>query len=178
MVILKPARFVSLMLGALNLGLAWAHLIEMRPKRTLSGPQWLMTQQIYRDFGKVSRITFPGALLSELLLLVLTRGNRQVTRLTAVSVSCTATTIAIWALCNEPVNREIATWQVDALPVNWSARRDQWEFAHAASAVLHAIGLAAFLGAVLSDRTRGADSVCRDFPVGCGAEAVEHPVRC
>jgi hypothetical protein len=156
-VIVTSTRFVSLLLGALNLGLAWAHLIEMGPKRAMSGAGWLATQQIYRDFGKVSRITFPGTLLSELLLLLLTRGSRQVDRLTAASVSCTAATIAIWARFNEPVNREIVTWRENTLPANWRERRDQWEFAHAASAVLHAISLVALLSAVLSDRKREAD---------------------
>jgi hypothetical protein len=156
MVILTSARFVSLLLGALNLGLAWAHLIEMGPKRAMSGSQWLATQQIYRDFGKVSRITFPGALLSELVTLVLTRGRRDSVRLTAVSTVCTAATVAIWARFNEPVNREIVNWQADDLPIDWRQRRDQWEFAHAASALLHGVSLAALFGAALNDGRREA----------------------
>jgi hypothetical protein len=154
---LTLARIVSLLLGALNLGLVWAHLIEMGPKRAMSGSQWLMTQQIYRDFGKVSRVTFPGALLSELLTLALTRGSQTVARLTAAGVACTVATVAIWARGNEPVNREIVTWRADALPANWRDRRDQWEFAHAASALLHAVSLMALLIAALSDRKSVSD---------------------
>jgi hypothetical protein len=72
-VILKVARFVGLLLGALNLGLAWAHLVEMGPKRAMSGPEWLTTQQAYRDFGKVAGITVPAALLATLTQFALTR---------------------------------------------------------------------------------------------------------
>jgi hypothetical protein len=148
---LKLARFASALLGALNLGLAWAHLIEMRPKRAMSGPDWVTTRQAYRDFGKVARVTMPGALVSTLITLALLRDQRQTALLTALSVACTAATVAIWARFNEPVNREIVTWQVDALPVDWQQRRDQWEFAHAASAGLHAVGQVALLVAALRD---------------------------
>ena len=54
-------RFVSLLLGALNLGLAWAHLVEMGPKRAMRGAEWLATQLIYHDYGKVAGITVPTA---------------------------------------------------------------------------------------------------------------------
>lgn len=142
-------RFVSLLLGALNLGLAWAHLIEMGPKRAMSGADWLTTQRAYRDFGKVARVTMPGALVSTLITLALVRKQRLTALLTALSAACTAATIAIWARFNEPVNCEIVTWQADALPADWEQRRDQWEFAHAASAGLHAAGAIALLVAAL-----------------------------
>ena len=148
---LRMTRFVSLLLSALNLGLAWAHLIEMGPKRAMSGPEWLATQRIYRDYGKAAGITVPTALLSTLTTLALVRRRRPATLLTALGAACTATTVAVWARFNEPVNRELVEWQADALPTDWERRRDQWEFAHAASAVLHGIGLAMLLVAALRD---------------------------
>jgi hypothetical protein len=63
--------------------------------------------------------------------------------------------VAIWARCNEPVNREVVTWRTDALPDDWQQRRDQWEFAHAASAILHGVSVAALLAAVLRDAPGG-----------------------
>jgi hypothetical protein len=148
---LKLARFASALLGALNLGLAWAHLIEMRPKRAMSGPDWVTTRQAYRDFGKVARVTMPGALVSTLITLALVRKQRLTALLTALGAVCTAATVAIWARFNEPVNREIVTWQADALPADWQQRRRQWELAHAASAGLHAAGVMALLVAALRD---------------------------
>jgi hypothetical protein len=154
-VILKVARFVGLLLGALNLGLAWAHLVEMGPKRAMSGPEWLTTQQAYRDFGKVAGITVPAALLATLTQFALTRERCATARLTALSAACTAATVVIWACCNEPVNREVVTWSADALPHDWQQRRDQWEFAHAASAILHGVSVAALLVAALRDAPEG-----------------------
>jgi hypothetical protein len=145
-------RFVSLLLGALNLGLAWAHLMEMGPKRAMIGPEWLATQQIYHDYGKVAGITVPTALLSMLTTLALVRRHQATAQLTALGAACTAATVAIWAWFNEPVNRELAEWQADALPADWERRRNQWEFAHAGSAALHTVSLAALLIAALRDQ--------------------------
>ena len=60
------ACFSSLLLGALNCGLSFAHLVEMAPKRAMNGRDWLTTQQAYRDFGRVARFTVPGQLLATL----------------------------------------------------------------------------------------------------------------
>lgn len=98
-------RFVSLLLGALNLGLAFAHVVEMRPKRAMSGPEWLTTQQAYRDFGRAAGVTFPALLLSTLATLVLVRERSPIALLTAFGAGATATTVAIWARFNQPVNR-------------------------------------------------------------------------
>jgi len=148
---LAMLRFVSLMLGALNLGLAFAHVVEMAPKRAMSGPDWLTTQQAYRDFGRVAAVTFPTLLLAELATLGLVRERRPIALLTGLAAGATATTVAIWARFNQPVNREIGTWRADALPPNWAKRRDQWEYAHAASAACHAVSLAALTAAALWD---------------------------
>jgi hypothetical protein len=145
-------RFVSLLLGALNLGLAFAHVVEMRPKRAMSGPEWLTTQQAYRDFGRAAGVTFPALLLSTLATLVLVRERRPIALLTALGAGATATTVAIWARFNQPVNREISSWRADALPPNWAERRDQWEYAHAVSAACHAVSLATLTAAALWDK--------------------------
>jgi AcrR family transcriptional regulator len=144
-------RLASLLLGAVNLGLAAAHLVELRPKRAMSGREWLTTQQAYRDFGKVAAVALPGALGSTLATAVLAQARPATALLTVAGAACSAATIGIWARFNEPVNREIATWNTAALPDDWRERRDQWEFAHATSAGLHAISLSALLVAALRD---------------------------
>ena len=142
-------------MGALNLGLAWAHLVEMGPRRVMNGPEWLTTQQAHRDFGRVAGITAPGTFLATLTRVALIRGHPTTARLTSLGAACTAATVAIWARFNEPVNREIAAWRADALPAGWRQRRDQWEFAHAASAILHGASLATLVVAALRDAPGG-----------------------
>ena len=101
------ARFASLLLGALNCGLSFAHLVEMVPKRAMNGRDWLTTQQAYRDFGRVARITMPGQLLATLATLALDRDDRANALLTGIDAACTTATVVIWAQFNEPVTARL-----------------------------------------------------------------------
>jgi hypothetical protein len=156
LMMVKVTRFVGLLLGALNLGLAFAHLVEMPPKREMDGPNWLNTQRIYRGFGNVARVTMPATLLASLSTLALVRRRGPTALLTALGAICTAATVAIWARFNEPVNRAVVAWEAEGLPPDWARQRDQWEYAHATSAVLHAVGLSAALIGALRDEDAGA----------------------
>ena len=79
----------------------------------------------------------------------MTHRDRTNTLLTGLGAACTTATVVIWARFNEPVNREVVHWDPAALPADWATRRDQWEFAHAASALLHLLGLSALLVSAL-----------------------------
>jgi hypothetical protein len=49
---LRPLRFVNLLLVALTFGLTWCHVIEIPGKLRLSGPEWLSVQHnLYIAFG-------------------------------------------------------------------------------------------------------------------------------
>lgn len=138
-------RVTALMLQAVNQGLSVSHVLEMRPKCTLTGAQWLTTQQIYTDFGPVGRIVAPGAFAASVSTAL--DNHRRGSSALPASLAATAilTTVALWRFGNEPVNRQVARWTADDLPQDWRARRDQWEFAHAASAALHTLAFTALL---------------------------------
>jgi hypothetical protein len=148
----RPGRLLPTVLSAalalesLNFGLAAAHLVEMRPKRRLAGRDWVTVQGIYRDFGAVARFTFPAAFVAEALAATLAR-RRPPAALAAVAATGSAATMIIWRFLNEPVNRQVAAWTPDALPRDWERRRDQWEFAHATSAIVHAVDLGCLIAA-------------------------------
>src|SRR5215212_1453656 len=116
LVMLRPVRFASLVFDALNLGPAYTHVLEMAPKRRMSGEEWLTTQRAYAEFGKVSSVTFPAALVSTLATLACVRKRPRSAVLTAIGAAGLASTIAIWARFNEPVNKEVAGWAKDGLP--------------------------------------------------------------
>lgn len=141
-------RLISILhtvIGALNLGMALAHLIEMAPKRALSGRDWLTTQHAYRDFGKVASVAIPLSIALSLFRAVRSRRMTGAARLFIVHAVCSLATVGIWANANEPVNREIVHWDPEHLPSDWRERRDQWEFGHALTAMLHLVGFAALL---------------------------------
>lgn len=136
--IASAARFASIMLESFNLGMSLAHVLEMGPKRELGGPEYAVAQRLYRRFGRAASVTMPGAVSATLLSGALSR-DRWKTH--AAAAACMAATVAVWWLRNEPVNREVADWKPDQLPDDWEQRRDQWEYAHATSAALHAVAL-------------------------------------
>lgn len=143
----RSARFASIMLESFNFGMSFAHVTEMGPKRELRGPEYALVQRIYRRFGRAGSITTPDAISATLLCGALSRDQWKTN---AAAAACIAATVGIWWFLNEPVNREVVEWKPDYLPDDWEQLRDQWEYAHATSAALHALAL----GLVVAGRVR------------------------
>ena len=55
------------MLESFNFGMSLAHVLEMGPKRELTGPEYAVAQRIYRRFGRAASGTMPGAVSATLL---------------------------------------------------------------------------------------------------------------
>jgi hypothetical protein len=147
---LQTWRFVSLMLTALLLSLAFAHVWQLPPRMDYSGPFWFQTLGMYREFGPGGPGPFVelGALLSVLALAFWLRGRPGFAP-TGVAAFCLFASFALWWLCIYPVNVEMAHWTATSLPTDWEAFRRRWEYAHAVRAVLIAIAFAALVASLL-----------------------------
>jgi hypothetical protein len=143
---LTIAWFSSLLLVALALAPALAHLLELPNKVGLSRDEYRTVQQIYRGWALLG-IVVAGALLSTLVLALMLRDQPRPFALTLVALLCIVGTQIVFWRFTFPVNRRTANWTV--LPDNWTALRVQWEYSHAASAVLDLIALVALISAVL-----------------------------
>lgn len=64
---------------------------------------------------------------------------------------CLAVAQVVWQLHNDPVNQAVDTWTATTMPSNWMMYRDRWEYAHAARAMLYAVGFCAIALSVLID---------------------------
>jgi len=141
---LNIARFFSLLFVALILAPSMAHLLELPNKIGLSHEEYLVVQQIYSGWALLG-IVVAGALLSTLVLTIMVRRQPRVFALTLAAFLCAlAAHVAFWTF-TFPANRETSNWTV--LPENWMTLRAQWEYSHAAGAVLN---LVAFIMLVLS----------------------------
>lgn len=141
---LKIARFFSLLFVALVLAPAMAHLLELPNKIGLSREDYLVVQQIYNGWQLLG-IAIYAALLSTLALTIMVRRQPKVFALTLAAFLCLLAAHASFWIYTFPANRETLYWTV--LPDNWMALRAQWEYSHAAGAVLN---LAGFILLVLS----------------------------
>lgn len=143
---LATARFLSLLFAALALAPAAAHLLELPNKIGLSREDYLTVQQLYRGWALLGVVVI-GALVSTLAYAVVARTQRKPLTLAVIALFCLAGTQALFWTFTFPANQSTANWTV--LPDNWAALRSQWEYSHAASALLNLAALIALIFSVL-----------------------------
>jgi hypothetical protein len=141
---LTIVRFLSLVFAALAMAPAFAHLLELPNKITLSHDEYLIVQQIYRGWALLGIVVI-SALVCTLVLTIMVRGQSTQFRLVLVAFLCiVGAQIVFWTL-TYPANQQTNNWTI--LPENWEALRRQWEYSHATSAGLNFL---AFIALVLS----------------------------
>jgi hypothetical protein len=151
----KRAQFLSLLFTALALAPAMAHLLELANKIGLPRDDYLTVQHIYDGWALLGFVVF-GALFSTLALALLTRRRgRQFAYALTAFLSIAATQVVFWTF-TFPVNQVTRNWTV--LPDNWLAVRAQWEYSHAASAILNLLALVAVILSVLASRELSQDA--------------------
>ena len=144
---LTAARFFSLLFAALALAPALAHLLELPNKIGLPRDDYLTVQQIYSGWALLGFVV-AGALLSTLILTIIVRQRAKEFVLTLVGFLCIVGTQVVFWTFTFPTNQQTNNWTV--LPENWMALRAQWEYSHAASAILNLIALIALIFSVLA----------------------------
>jgi ABC-type cobalamin transport system permease subunit len=145
---MTTARFLSLLFSALALAPALAHVLELLNKVHLSRDEYLTVQQIYRGWALLGTVVL-GALLSTLVLTIMLRKQPKLFRLTLAAFLCLVGAQVVFWTFTFPTNQETNNWTV--LPAHWESLRTQWEYSHAAGALLN---LAAFIALVASVVTR------------------------
>jgi hypothetical protein len=146
---MKYAQFLSLLFTALALAPALAHLMELPNKIGLSREAYLAVQQIYRGWALLGIVVI-GAMVFTFALAVLSRGRGRTFALALIGFLCIVGTQVIFWTFTFPANQATANWTT--LPENWMALRTQWEYSHAASAVLNLIAFVSIALSVLSDK--------------------------
>jgi hypothetical protein len=147
---LQLARFSSLLFVALAFAPATAHLLELLNKIDLPREEYLIVQQIYNGWALLGFVVF-GALFSTLALAVLTRHRRRELVPALVAFLCIVATQVVFWTFTFPANKATEMWTM--LPANWEALRLQWEYSHAASAVLNFGALVAVIASALQEKT-------------------------
>jgi len=145
---LETALFFSLLFTGLAMSAAGAHLLELLSKLSWPRDEYMIVQQIYRGWALLG-IVVVAALLATLVAVILGRRQRLVMSLALVALSSLAGAQAIFWLLTYPVNQKTRDWT--AVPADWLGLRLQWEYSHAAGAMLD---LAAFIALILAALAR------------------------
>jgi hypothetical protein len=148
---MRALRLLTIMLTALSMGAALCHLLEMPAKLTYDGTLWLtLLHTLYPPaFGTIGAAFEVGAVVSAVLLAVAVRRRRPAFGWTLLGALCLVAAHAAFWIWVAPVNATMGAATPDALPANWMALRDRWEYTHAARAVLQVVALAAFVVSLL-----------------------------
>ena len=128
--------------------MAMAHLLELPNKMKLSHHDYLTVQQIYRGWALVG-IVVTIALAATAILTVMHYRQGEGYGLPLAAFFCLFATQLIFWFFTYPVNRATANWST--LPDNWLLLRNQWEFSHAAGALLHLAALIILILSVLKE---------------------------
>jgi uncharacterized membrane protein len=140
--LVRTWRFVTLLFVALTLSMSFCHLLEMPVKMTLGWEDYATVQGIYTNFGGVGAFLETGAVLLAITLCCLVRRRRPGFVWTLAGALCLALGLVIWFAWVAPVNVVWAAARGANPPEDWTRLRSQWEYTHAARAILHLIALA------------------------------------
>jgi|SRR5512134_675084 hypothetical protein len=146
---LKAMQFLAVILTALALVPAGAHLFALPNKIGLPQEQYFTVQGIYYGWALLGVILI-GALLADLGLAVRQRDQRVPFRLALLAAVLMAASLLAFFTWTYPANQATENWTV--APETWQVLRRQWEFGHATSAGLQFLALCSIVLSVLSWR--------------------------
>lgn len=144
-------QVTTLLFVALALVPAGAHLFELPNKLALPPDQYMTVQAIYRGWALFG-IVIVGALALTLAHALLVRANNAAALLSALSAFCFVVSLAVFFTFTYPMNVATSNWTV--MPAEFENVRRQWEYSHAANAVLMLVAFVAMTLSVLASRQR------------------------
>lgn len=146
---LKVVQFLAIVLMALALIPAGAHFFELPNKIGLPEDAYFTVQQIYAGWARFGIVLF-SAIAANLVLAILLRGRWPGFLFAALGFAAMVANLAVFFAWTFPANQATANWT--SSPENWEALRAQWEYSHAANALITFAGFCAVALAVLTAR--------------------------
>ncbi len=147
---IRVLHFIAIILTALALVPSGAHLLELPNKIGLDRDHYMIVQQIYRGWA-FAGIILIGAMAANALVAIATRSTKGPALCAAAAALLIAIGLGIFFIWTFPANQATSNWTL--APADLSVLRQQWEYAHAATAVTNLLALcSATLAAVLPRR--------------------------
>jgi hypothetical protein len=146
---LRIVQFLAVVLTALALVPAGAHLFSLTNKITLAQDQYFIAQSLYRGWFLFGIVLF-GAVVANFATAMLVFYQGKPFALAGLAVLCIGLSLVIFFVWTYPAN--VATNNWTQAPRNWETLRSQWEYSHAANAVIIFVGLCAATLSTLTTR--------------------------
>jgi hypothetical protein len=144
---LRMVQFLAIVLTALALVPAGAHLFELPNKIDLPRDAYLTVQGIYAGWAWFGIVDL-GALVMNVVLAIELRRQRLARYFAGTAALCFVIFFAIFFTWTFPANQATANWAT--LPDDWSGLRQEWEYSHAVNAAVMLIALCSVTLAVIT----------------------------
>ncbi len=135
---LRLLQFLAIVLTALALIPAGAHLFELPNKIGLPRDSYLVVQGIYAGWALFG-IVYLAALVTNVVLAIKLRRQRPAFLFVLTAALCLVVFFAVFFAWTFPANQATANWTT--MPDNWTELRQEWEYSHAMNAVVMFIAL-------------------------------------
>jgi len=145
--LIKTLQFGVILCTAIAMAAGCAHLLELPAKMKLSRENYINVQQIYRGWALLG-IAVLAALAFATALSAILRDAEMPFWFALVATVCIALSLVVFFVFTFPVNKATQNWTV--LPERWEKLRKQWEYSHAAGALLYFTALVASCLSILS----------------------------
>jgi hypothetical protein len=146
---LNLLQLATLLFVALALVPSGTHFFELLNKLALPQEQYMIVQGIYRGWALFGVIIF-AALALTIAHALSVQSNRTAMALSGLSACCIVFSLTVFFTFTYPMNVATSNWTVT--PADFEHARRQWEYSHAANAVLMFVAFVAAILSVLATR--------------------------
>jgi len=146
--LIRTLQFITILLSALSMSMATAHLLEMPPRLEWHARLWIettVTGDLFRLYGSIGAIVETLSWIAALGLAFALRRDSNSFKFAGAGAALLLVAYILWWLFVFPANQQHSTWTPDAYPADWASWRAQWEYAHVARAILIILGFCSLL---------------------------------
>lgn len=140
-------KLLTFALTALILLPGGAHLLELPAKMQLTQNEYFAVQKIYAGWAVFSVAIFAAIIANGLLFWSLRDIDMPAARAALASALLICLTLVVFFIWVFPGNQATDDWT--SIPANWETLRRNWEYGHAANAVLTFAALLATARAIM-----------------------------
>ena len=134
-------KYINLTLGFILVGVMLFIWLKLNPAG-LSASEYLERQQaMIQNLNTPMPILGAATILLALISAGLRRSDRRALLLLLIAAALLVGSGVITRFCNQPINAQVMTWNVDALPANWESLRDEWWRWHIVRTVLALVAM-------------------------------------
>jgi hypothetical protein len=134
----------AILITGVNAGVFVAvSMAQVQVQRGLGARDFVMVKRSFElEYGPKMRVMVVASLLAPVPVYLTARaGSDASLALVAIGHAAAVAVLVVTAVFNLPVNRVAVTWNPEAPPADWEARRDRW---HRGQAIRLPISIVAF----------------------------------